>query len=360
MIVTKCQFFGTLFSCILLLNAAGCRRSPQQADESQPLVKTAVAKAENSGTVLSYNGKVISAGESSVSFRIAGPVASVSVSPGDRVRKGDLLARLESRDYELQLQATTAEYEGIRREAERVIELYNRGSLPASDYDKARFGLQQITAKYEAHRNALEDTRLTAPFDGYVREVHFSEKEIVAAGMPVVTLVRDGKPGVEINVSAADRAAVSRMTEGVCLSRTDRVREYRLVPENISPSANLNGLFPMRLTFEDTEDILPAPGSQVTVRLKIESADTPGRIAVPVTALFEHEGLTCVWVMDASRRLELRTVSPEEIRRDGTVILSDGVKDGETVVTAGSRGLRSGVRVRPMPASSPTNIGNLL
>lgn len=65
---------------------------------------------------------------------------------------------------------TEAEFRQVKGEAERVIELYNRKSVPVNDYEKAVYGLRQITAKYNAHRNALEDTRLLAPFDGIFKK----------------------------------------------------------------------------------------------------------------------------------------------------------------------------------------------
>lgn len=59
----------------------------------------------------------------------------------------ELLAQIDPRDYELQLQAAEAEWQGIKAEAERVMALYADSVATASDYDKARYGLQQITAK---------------------------------------------------------------------------------------------------------------------------------------------------------------------------------------------------------------------
>lgn len=104
-----------------------------------------------------------------MAFKLNGTLMQVHVGEGDRVRKGQLIAELDPRDYRLQLEATEAEYLNIKSEAERVMALYADSVGTADAYDKARFGLQQITAKYENARNQLADTKIYAPFDGYVQ-----------------------------------------------------------------------------------------------------------------------------------------------------------------------------------------------
>lgn len=75
---------------------------------------------------------------------------------------GQLLAELDPTDYQVQLDATEAEYKQIKAEAERVMALYKEnGLLPAND--KAVYGLKQITAKYQHHKDQLGYTRLYAP-----------------------------------------------------------------------------------------------------------------------------------------------------------------------------------------------------
>ena len=110
---------------------------------------------------------------------------------------------MDPRDYELQLQAVEAEYLSIKAEAERVMALYDQNVATADAYDKARYGLQQITAKYENARNQLADTKLYAPFDGYVKRRRFDPPTVVAAGMPVITFLSGKNPEVELFIPAS-------------------------------------------------------------------------------------------------------------------------------------------------------------
>ena len=85
-----------------------------------------------------FPGKVKAAADVNLSFRISGPVTKVHVNAGNYVKKGQTLAEIDLRDYAIQLSATEAEYKRIKAEAERVIALYEKGSIAANDYDKAK------------------------------------------------------------------------------------------------------------------------------------------------------------------------------------------------------------------------------
>ena len=182
---------------------AGCGTNGEQGrkEESIPYVRTATAENTGSTRTVSYPGRIQPEKDVNLSFRVAGPIAAVHFREGQHVCKGDTLAEIEERDYALQLEATTAKYEQAKAEAGRVIELADRGSAAQNDYDKARYGLEQMTALYNAHKNALNDTKMTAPFDGYVQQIHFETGETVGAGMPVVTLISDNAPVVRVDIT---------------------------------------------------------------------------------------------------------------------------------------------------------------
>ena len=166
-------------------------------------VDTVRVYGENNSAI--FPGKVKAAADVNLSFRISGPVTKVHVNAGSYVKNGQVLAEIDLRDYAIQLSATEAEYKRVK--AERVIALYEKGSVAPNDYDKAVYGLNQITAKYEAHKNALADTKLCAPFDGYVQKRFFDAGETVGAGMPVISMISANIPEVEINIPSALRSS---------------------------------------------------------------------------------------------------------------------------------------------------------
>ncbi|MCL2511880.1 MAG: efflux RND transporter periplasmic adaptor subunit, partial [Bacteroidales bacterium] len=274
--------------------------------------------------------------------------------------KGQLLAEMDSRDYLIQLSATEAEYKRVQAEAERIIALYEKGSATANDHDKAVFGLKQITAKYEAHKNALADTKLIAPFDGYVQRLHFEAGETIGAGMPVISLISSSLPEVEINIPSSDFMHRQRFEEFWCSIDIFPDKIFPLELIGVAQKANLNQLYAARLKMITPAQQMPAPGmtAMVTIQYKANEKEL---MYVPFSAILEKNGGATVWVYNSSlQTVEARPVTVSEILRNGKVIISEGLREGEIVITAGVRKLCEGEKVKPLPAVSPTNVGGML
>ena len=155
-LLTACMAVSVLCSC----------NGKKEAQEDVQYVMTATAKGGGNESQQTYPARTRSMEETNVAFRVSGTIERVFVKEGDYVRKGQLIATMDARDYRVQLEATQAEYAQIKADAERVFELYKEQATTASNYDKARYGLSQITQKLQHHKNQLADTRLYAPING--------------------------------------------------------------------------------------------------------------------------------------------------------------------------------------------------
>lgn len=151
------------------------------------------------------------------------------VNDGTYVRKGQLLAELDPADYQIQLDAAEAEYQSVKAEAERVMALYKENVTTPDANDKAMYGLKQITAKYNHAKDQLEYTRLYAPFSGYVQKRLFDSHETIAAGMPVVSIISEGTPEVEINLPAVEYIRRQQFTGTLVRSTFIPVRSMRSI-----------------------------------------------------------------------------------------------------------------------------------
>ena len=307
-----------------------------------------------------FPGKVKAASEVNLAFRIGGPVVKLYADAGNFVKMGQLLAEMDSRDYAIQLAATEAEYNRVKAEAERIIALYELGSATANDYDKAVYGLDQITAKYDAHKNALSDTRLVAPFDGYVQKRYFEAGETIAAGMPVISMISASLPEVEINIPSSDFIRRDRFEAFWCSVDIYPDKIFPLELTGIAQKANLNQLYAMRLRMKERTLQTPSPGMTAMVTILYKTEETTA-VYIPFSAMFETDGVSNVWVYDSdTQTVEARAITPSEILQDGKLIVSEGLREGEIVITAGVHVLREGEKVKPLPAVSPTNAGGML
>lgn len=332
--------------------------------ESTPLltVKVDSVQAAESETVLQYPGKVKAAQDISLSFRVSGTIDRFFVDDGTPVRQGQLLVQLDPTDYRLQLEATEAEYRQVKADAERVMALYADSATSASLYDKATYGLQQMTAKYQHHRDQLAYTQLHAPFDGIVQKRLFEAHETVGAGMPVLSMIGSGRPEVEINLPAAEYIHRERFRRYYCTFDLYPGHRYLLKPVSITPKANANQLYTMRLQLEaEAGAPLPSPGMSTLVTIR-STREEGAQLSVPTSALWQEEGETRLFRYDpATQTVHACRVEVGRPLSDGRILVtSDTLKEGDCVVSSGARLLKEGARVKPLEKPSPTNVGGLL
>ena len=229
---------ASITTCLL----ASCNSSTKDAREYQT-VKIDTVTSANGQTYLQYPGKVKAAQDISLAFRVSGTIRKIYVKDGARVQVGQLLAELDPTDYQVQLDATEAEYKQIKAEAERVMALYKENGTTPSANDKAVYGLKQITAKYQHHKDQLGYTRLYAPFNGYIQKRLFEAHETIGAGMPVLSMISGGAPEVEINLPAAEYIRREQFNQYHCTFDIYPDRSYPLKLISVTPKANANQLY---------------------------------------------------------------------------------------------------------------------
>lgn len=349
-----------LIPLVVLATMSAC--SEKVSEQGRVLtVKVDTVRSFNNQSLSSFPGRIKAASDANLAFREAGTLLKVPVNAGSHVRKGDLLAELDPRDYQIQLSATEAEYKKIKGEVDRIVKLYERNSIPQNDYEKAIYGLQQIEAKYNAHKNALIDTRLYAPFDGFVQKRIFEEGETVGAGMPVVSMINANGVEVEIFIPSGEYLERKNFESFTCIIDVFGKKEFPLEMLSINHNANLNQLYNMRFKIKGIdEQSMPTPGMSATVNIRHKS-EVSNETVVPLTAVFLSDDSSAVWVYNQSTStVELRKVKVSEILNDGTMVISEGLKTGEVIVAAGVHSLSQGQQVNMLKPTTKTNVGGLL
>ncbi len=347
--------------CLILVAALATMscKSESKSNEAPRKVKCESAVLVNqSGESSSFAGKVVATEDVNLGFRVAGIIDQITVADGASVRKGAIVARLDSRDYKLQLSATQAEYDAIKAEVDRVVELYADQSVSANDYDKATNGLRAITAKLNAHRNALADCHLRAPMDGYVVKSNFSKGEAVAAGTPVVSMISSSAPQITIDIPAKNFLKQDNFESATATFELLGDAIFNLKLQGVSPKGNLNQLYRTTFEVEPTEDgTLPAIGMSAMVNVNYKTTAS-NIVKVPFSAVVENNGVSSVWVVEEGK-VASRTVKIGEVKSEGYALISEGLSDGESVVVAGVNSLKEGQKVSILAKPAQSNIGGI-
>jgi RND family efflux transporter MFP subunit len=349
-----------VYLAMTVVTICGCGRKNEKIETAVYTAKIETIRSSTGTQQTVYPGTVKSDAEVSLSFRVAGTIARIPFEEGKFVRKGTVIAEMDARDYRIQVSATEAEYNQIKSMADRVVELYKRGSATKSDYEKAVYGLEQITAKYNSHKNQLIDTRLKAPFDGYIHKKIHDAGETVAAGMSVISMIGGKKWQIEINLSVQDYAKRNDFASFKATVSTNPDREFPLELFEISPKGNANQLYKMVFIAKNPDDITLAAGMSAEVTINFRSAEE-AIYEIPVSAMFEIDGKPHVWVFTSEDTpLKSKPVVVNKMKRDGYIIITQGIQEGDMIVTSGVHSIREGMKVKPLPSPSKTNIGGLL
>lgn len=337
-----------------------CNRSTPVLEIEQ-LVKTITVHAHKGDFSVTYPGILKAASDVKLSFRVAGPIHRIWVKEGQYVQKGALLAQLDPRDYSLQYEAAAAGYKQVKGETDRIIELYQTNSVSENDYDKAVAAQKQAWALYHARLNALEDTKLKAPFSGYIQKKYFSGYEVVNQGVPVLSMIDDDY--LEVN---ADIPAEDFIRSGDFLDYRMKVDVYpdtlfALEFVEMNRQANFNQLFQARFRLKRSKEVLLAPGMSASVTIQYKPENEKFSV-IPISALIEDNGHSYVWRVEGSARKVVRKSPVEvyQVLKDGTVIVSAGLQAGDVIVSAGVNGLKEGQKIRVLPPVAPSNVGHLL
>jgi RND family efflux transporter MFP subunit len=352
-------FLNTGLLMVIILFFSACQEKKTEQSTMQTVKIDTVMQGQQVQSV-QYPGKIKPATEVNLAFRVAGPILRFPVQEGQFVKKGQLIAQIDPRDYKIQLAASQAKYDQVKAQADRVKELYKRNSVTPNDYDKAISGLKQITAKLHADRNALKDTRLVAPFDGYVQKKFYDNHETVDAGYPIVSFLNTSHFEVDADIPATDYIRQNQFAGFSCTVDVYPNQPIPLKLLEIVPKSNMNQLYQARFRLEPPKDLHVAAGMNANVTINY-LAGNQNLMLVPVTAVFDRDGKSMIWVYSPqTHQVKAREVSPQTVRSDGTMEITSGLKAGELIVTAGVHSLKEGQKVKPMAPVSKTNIGGLL
>lgn len=335
---------------------ASCSDSGQKADSFTKNVKTTHATRVDDFTQLSFAGTVQGAHEISVGFKTAGQIDKIFVKQGDYVKRGQLLALLDSSDYKLGLNAYEIQYAQVKEEVSRLAKMHEARTISANDFEKAKAGLEQLEVQVKTYRNKVKYTRLYAPTSGYIQSVNSDPSEMIDAGSPLFALLDNSKYEVVIDIPASQYMERSNF-QHFSINSPYLTDELPVQLVSTSPKADGNQLYQMRFTLNNEHECITA-GMNVELLIAKENATHADKYYITPHAVFKQNEQTSVWIY-VDGKVNSRAVKVSGIDEKGNLIIS-GVDEHQQIISAGVNSLHEGEIVRLLPAESETNIGGLL
>lgn len=180
--------------------------------------------------------------------------------------------------------------------------------------------------------------------------------------MPVVSIISEGTPEVEINLPAVEYIRRRQFTGYTCTFDIYPGQEYALDLINVTPKANANQLYTMRLQLKKGEaQALPSPGMNTMVTIECTEGEVR-HLSVPTGAVLRDKGTASVFLYDASSRTIRRCdVTVTRLLGSGRcLVTAEGLKPGDLIVASGVHHVKDGEQVEPLLPASKTNVGGLL
>jgi membrane fusion protein, multidrug efflux system len=347
---TCCVAFAV---AVAVLSACGETTTPPALIR---LVRTIVAQKRIIGETVALTGHIRAQDEMNLAFRIDGKLTERLVNICDRVTVGQLVGRLDPqnelnalRSAEADLAAAQAMLAQMQGSEGRLRELLQKGIATRTQYDQALQQLQTAQSQIksaEARLRTAEDrrsyTELYADTAGAIIAKGAEPGEVIRAGQMIVQIAREGNKDaifdVPVQLIRGGRPAEVEvyLADNPSIRATGRVRE-------VSPQAD-----PVTRTHQVKIGLIDPPramflGTTVVGRVTLHAEMA---VELPGTALTQWNGRPAVWVVDtATKTVDLRAM--EISRHDSnSVIVAQGVQDGDIVVTAGVHALRPGQKVQ--------------
>lgn len=283
-----------------------------------------------------------------LAFKIAGQVASVDVSKGDYVNKGEMLAQLDPRDVELQVAADKAQYERAESQFERMRRLLSHEAVSQQEFEAAQTAYVQARSTYENSKDLLAETKLRAPFAGVIERTYVDTYQRITSGQTILRLVNPVSTTVEFTMPERSMALLSdSLTRFFVTFDNYPSTLFSARLDTYAKTASDASGFPvsLKLNREQSAPYKISPG--MTCQITIRSADsTSSEVAIPLTAVYAPaQGGTYAWVVEDGRVRQQRIVLGDIFGRD-MVSVQQGLTQGEVVVTAGVYRLQDGERVK--------------
>jgi RND family efflux transporter MFP subunit len=323
-----------------------------------------------SGAVLVASGYIVAQRKAAVASKGTGRLVYLGVVEGDRVRRGQVIARLEDADVRAQLaqaranlQLSQADLHNVERSLARVRALRDSDYISSSGVDSAearylqvKSGIAVAQAMVEGAEVALENTVIRAPFDGTVLTKNADVGEVVAplaasafSKSAVVTIADLRSLQVEADVSESnlEGVTVGQRCEIVLDAYPDQ--RYPGYVAMIVPTADrAKATVQVKVAFRSYDArVLPEMSAKVhffPAELRAAGADTQPRLTVPAAAVVERDGHTVVYRVDREQAVEVPVTLGKRV--GGSVSILQGLAAGALVIDSVSDRVRPGVKVK--------------
>ena len=276
--------------------------------------------------------------EVELSFETSGKIVGINFTEGTRVKKGDLLAKINDKPLQAQLQKLQAQIKLVEEKEFRQRSLLTRDAISQESYDQIVTELQTTQADINLIKARISETELRAPFDGIIGLRYLSEGSYATPSTKIARLVKISP--IKIEFSIPERYA-GEVNIGFPVSFDVDDKMYQAAVYAVDPKIELNTKsIVIRALYPNKKEELK-PGRYTSVTLLLSQIDNA--IAIPTEALIPEMEGEMVYVYRGGKASSVKVTTG--LRTESLVQVVNGLKFGDTLITTGILQLRQSLPV---------------
>lgn len=355
------KFYSSLcrstLGIITIASLVGCGAKPEVATgDGTP--KSRPAKLLKVGhpadyALLRYPAVIDSAESTTLAFQVSGLLIDLPVNEASTVKHGDVLAKLDPRDFQNKVNIAQAKFTEAKTSYDKAVNLSKQDAIAGSTLDQRKSDFDVAKANLDVVIKALNDATLTAPFEGVVASIPVKKLQTIQAGSPVISILGRGGLEAKFNIPARIVANSKRDVEDgaetgfVTLEAAPDQRIPAVFKEASLFADGATQTFEITMSFEEPDNLAILPGMNASVWITDPSKrGKTNIISIPATAISVDGDKKYVFVVDE----DTMAISKREITIEkdagSSIYVSSGLKNGETIVSTGVSYLAEGMIVR--------------
>lgn len=329
-----------------------------------------------------YSGTVQSSKAANLSFKVNGNISALPIKVGDRVRRGQLIARIDATDYRVQVEQSKSNFLSAETQIksaesqlgnsqatyQRIEKLYENNSVSLSDFEQAKAGLETAEANYQAAKaqasasgqqvnaaqNQVAYAQLTAPFSGIITSIDIEENEFVSAGKPIALLNAESDPEVVVGVPEVAIANVNRGEKVKVHFSAFTESSFSGAVSEVGYSSAGGSTYPVTIKINNPSAAI-RPGMAAYVEFDFGGGQNPKAakekvLFVPIAAVGKGTDGNFVYVLKPESNYytaQQQTIQIGDLADKGFEV-KNGLEEGDLVATSGLQTLINGMKVRLM------------
>ncbi|OPZ76322.1 MAG: Toluene efflux pump periplasmic linker protein TtgG precursor [Alphaproteobacteria bacterium ADurb.Bin438] len=296
-----------------------------------------------------YPGVTSALNNANIAFEVSGKLNELKVDVGSKVKKGDLLAKLDLRDFENSFLRAKSEYKRAKSHYERIEKAAKSNAVSKQDLTNALATFEEAEASYKIAKKVLEDGALYAPFDGEIVGKYVEQFENINAKQPILRIVDDSKIEMTVDLPERMRLAIGAVKD--VWVRLDAFKDVIISAEIVnigSEPSELTRTYPITVRFEKPEDLKIISGmvgeAGGFVNLKKDDFYT----TIPSTSLLKEGEKVFVYKIEKGtnilKKQEITLFNRFPLKGDGVPVR--GLNPDDVIVSAGVSSVIEGQKVK--------------